>query len=64
MFVHVFAKDGAPITLPNFPYKKIRKIYLYKDNTPVKTDEHATPVTLFPPANSNEPDEVIVLEVD
>lgn len=62
LFVHVFAKDGAAITLPNFPYKSITKAYLYKDKTIVKADISGNTVTITPTTN-NSPDEVIVLEV-
>jgi len=36
MFVHVLDKNAGTITLENFPYKKIGKAYLLKDNSIIK----------------------------
>jgi alpha-L-fucosidase len=50
------------VTLENFPYKKIAKAYLLKDNSPVQQQLKNGTVTIHPTqASDDEPDEVIVL---
>jgi len=65
MYVHVFAKDGAAITLPNFPYKSITKASLFKNGTAVQFSLANGTATITPLQHTvNEPDEVIVLDVN
>lgn len=64
MFVHVFAKDGAAVTLANFPYKNITKAYLLKNGNAIKTTVTNGAATITPALrDADEPDQVIVLEV-
>ena len=62
MFVHVLDGNATTITLDNFPYKKILRSYLLKDNSNVKAQLQNNTLTVsLIPANDEEPDEVIVL---
>ncbi|HVX48518.1 MAG TPA: alpha-L-fucosidase [Chitinophagaceae bacterium] len=64
MYVHVFAKDGTPVMLQNFPYKSISKAYLLKNGNAVQAVLQNGTATITPLArNAGEPDEVIVLEL-
>ena len=63
LFVHILKKDAGAISLENFPFKKIAKAYLLKDGTKVQTALQKGTLTITAPAaNSDEPDQVIVLE--
>jgi alpha-L-fucosidase len=62
MFVHVLDATTTSIELENFPYKKIEKAYLLKNNAAVHAQLQNNTLTLQPiKINGNEPDEVIVL---
>lgn len=61
MFVHVLDKSAGPVKLEKYPFKKIGKAYLLKNNTPVQTQLSAGTLTIMANAAANEPDEVIVL---
>lgn len=62
MFVHVLDNNATSIKLENFPFKKIAKAYLLKNNTVVQTQLSGGTLTItVSPAAANEPDEVIVL---
>ncbi|MBG9375469.1 alpha-L-fucosidase [Panacibacter sp. DH6] len=63
IYVHVFDNKRASVILEQFPFKKIKKAYLLKDKTAVKTQLKNDMAQLFLPDNIDEPDEVIVLEV-
>jgi alpha-L-fucosidase len=64
MFVHIFKKGTTAVTLPGFPYKKIIRAYLLKDNSAVQAllKNGAVDIT-FEERRDDEPDKVIVLEV-
>ena len=62
MYVHIFKKDAAPITLANFPYGNVVKAYLLKNNTPISAKLIAGTVTITLPSTITGPDEVVVLE--
>lgn len=65
MYLHVFAKDGAAITLPNFPYKTITKASLFNNGKAVQFSLANGTATVTPLAHTaGEPDEVIVLDVN
>jgi alpha-L-fucosidase len=62
MFVHVLDNNATSIKLENFPFKKIAKAYLLKNNAAVQTQLSGGTLTItVSPAAANEPDEVIVL---
>jgi alpha-L-fucosidase len=62
MFVHVLDNNVTSIKLENFPFKKIAKAYLLKNNALVQTPLSGGTLTItVSPAAVNEPDEVIVL---
>lgn len=61
IFVHVLDKSAGPVKLEKYPFKKIGKAYLLKNNTPVQTQLSAGTLTISANAAANEPDEVIVL---
>ncbi len=62
MFVHVLNDSATTISLNNFPYKKIVKAYLLKDNSAVKTSFKNNVLNVEVIKESDdEPDEVIVL---
>jgi len=62
MFVHVLDKNATTVMLENFPYKKIIKAYLLKDNSAIQTQLQKNTLTIQPgKMNEDEPDEVIVL---
>ncbi len=62
MFVHVFDKNATTVSLENFPYKKITKAYLLKDNSVVQQQLQKGTLAIQPiKTNNDEPDEVIVL---
>jgi alpha-L-fucosidase len=62
LFVHVLDKKVTTITLEHFPYKKIAKAYLLKDNSSVQQQLLKGTVSIQPtPISDDEPDEVIVL---
>lgn len=62
MFVHVLDNNATSIKLENFPFKKIAKAYLLKNNAVVQTRLSGGTLTItVSPAAANEPDEVIVL---
>ena len=62
MFVHVLDKNVTTLSLENFPYKKITKAYLLKDNSTVQTQLQQNTLAVQPvKLNDDEPDEVIVL---
>ncbi len=62
MFVHVLNDSSTTIALENFPYKKITKAYLLKDNSSIKTSlkNGALDIEAIK-MRDDEPDEVIVL---
>jgi alpha-L-fucosidase len=62
MFVHVLDKNTSAITLENFPYKKISKAYLLKDNSAIQTQlQNNTLIIQSIKMNDEEPDEVIII---
>ena len=62
MFVHVLDKNENTLGLDNFPYKHIEKVYLLKNNAPVRTSLKAGVLSMILPARDNdEPDQVIVV---
>jgi alpha-L-fucosidase len=62
MFVHVLNDSVTDIQLENFPYKKIVKAYLLKDNSVIQTQLKQNTLTIQPiTMNDAEPDEVIVV---
>jgi len=64
VFVHVIDKNSASVTLENFPFQKITKAYLLKDKSPVTALLNKGTATVNAVVRgSDEPDEVIVLEV-
>jgi len=64
VFMHVLDKNATKIELENFPFKTISKAYLLKDKTTINFQLNNGTVQLTTAArNSDEPDEVIVLEV-
>jgi alpha-L-fucosidase len=61
-FVHVLDKNVASVTLENYPYKKVDKAYLLKDNSAVEFKMQKNTVVISAiKQNADEPDEVIVL---
>lgn len=61
MFVHVL-DSSASVQLANFPYKKIEKAFLLKDNTSIKTSLKNNILNVEAAKRSDdEPDEVIAL---
>ncbi len=64
VFVHVLNKNSTKVELESFPFKIISKAYLLKDKTTINFQLNNGTVQLTTAArNSDEPDEVIVLEV-
>ncbi|NNV56052.1 alpha-L-fucosidase [Limnovirga soli] len=64
VYVHVLDNKETTVTLPQFPFKKITKAYLLKDNSPVKVQlDKGTASIPVAGLMQNEPDAVIVLEV-
>ena len=64
VFVHVFDNNATSVTLEKFPFKTITKAYLLKDKSPVTVQLNNTTATVNTVSHSsNEPDQVIVLEV-
>ncbi len=64
VFVHVLDKNSTKVELESFPFKTISKAYLLKDKTTINFQLNNGTVQLTTAArNSDEPDEVIVLEV-
>ncbi len=62
MFVHVLDKNATTITLENFPYKKIGKAYLLKDNSAVPVQLNNNTLTIASiKMDAGEPDDVIVV---
>ncbi len=61
MFVHVLNDSATSITLEKFPYKKIAKAYLLKDNSGIQTQLKQDTLIIQPIKLNDEPDEVIVL---
>ncbi len=63
IFVHVLKANTAIITLKNFPYKTITKAWLLKDKSNINAQVSNGVASITPTVwDSNEPDEVIVLE--
>ncbi len=63
LFVHILNDQTNQIVLPQFPYKKIKKATLLKDNSIIQTKLTKGEVTITVSADSTEADRVIVLEV-
>lgn len=63
VYVHVLKMGTTSVVLEKFPFKKIKKAYLLKDNAEVKVILKNGTVTIPVSSNANEPDQVIVLEV-
>ncbi|MEO8711224.1 MAG: alpha-L-fucosidase [Parafilimonas sp.] len=62
MYVHVLDKNATSITLENFPYKKIAKAYLLKDNSAIQTQLQKNTLIIQPiKINDDEPDKVLVI---
>lgn len=61
MFVHVLNDSATNVQLENFPYKKIAKAYLLKDNSVIKTSFKNNVLNIEAVKQNDEPDEVIVL---
>ncbi len=62
MYIHILNKNTGAFTLENFPYKKIRKAYYFKDNTTASVTLKNGIATITPVINGNDDDVVIVLE--
>ncbi len=64
VFVHVLNKNADTVTLENFPFKRITKAYLMKDNSAINTTmKNGTAQITTVGWGDDEPDQVIVLEV-
>jgi alpha-L-fucosidase len=64
IFVHILKKGSGPITVENFPYKKITRAALLKDGTRIVANIHDKRLTISPAAwDDREPDQVVVLEI-
>ncbi len=64
VFVHVLNKNSTKVELESFPFKIISKAYLLKDKTTINFQlNNGTVQRTTAARNSDEPDEVIVLEV-
>ena len=62
MFVHILNDSSTTIQLENFPYKKLTKAYLLKNNSAIKTSLKNGLLTVEAmKQEADEPDEVIVL---
>ncbi len=61
VFVHVLDKNAATITLESFPYKKISKSYLLKDNSAMQVQLEKNTLTISSLPHTDDPDAVIVL---
>ncbi len=62
MFVHVLNDSSTTIQLDSFPYKKIAKAYLLKNNSSINTTLKNSSLTIEAlKQEADEPDEVIVL---
>ena len=61
MFVHVLNDSSTTISLENFPFKKIAKAYLLKNNSAIKASLKNGVLSIEDVKLNNEPDEVIVL---
>ncbi|MBS1745682.1 MAG: alpha-L-fucosidase [Bacteroidetes bacterium] len=62
MFVHVLDKNATSVVLDNFPFKKIAKAFLLKDNSTVPVQLNNNTLTIATiNRDTNEPDEVIVV---
>jgi alpha-L-fucosidase len=65
VFLHVLHTEPSPVTLADFPHKKIRSAYLLKDKTPVSVQLNNGTLSFHtPPVSAADPDAVIVLEVE
>ncbi len=63
LFIHILNDQTNQIVLPQFPYKKIKKATLLKDNSIIQTKLTKGEVTITVNADHTEADRVIVLEV-
>jgi alpha-L-fucosidase len=64
MYVHILQKNAGIIQLANFPFKKIAKAYLLKNNTPINVSLTNNNATITPAVwDDADVDRVIVLEV-
>ncbi|MFT4153076.1 alpha-L-fucosidase [Parafilimonas sp.] len=61
MFVHVLDENATLIHLENFPFKKIARAYLLKDNTAVQIQLSGGALTIPVSPAADEADKVIVL---
>lgn len=62
IFVHVLDKNTTSVTLENYPYKKVEKAYLLKNNAVVATQLQRNTLAISAiKQNDDEPDVVIVL---
>lgn len=64
VFIHVLDPKNTSISIEKFPFKRIKKAYLLKDNVPVKFALNKTKLEVKTTFNNNEPDNVVVLEVE
>jgi alpha-L-fucosidase len=64
VYVHIFKTGKEPIVLTDFPFKKIKKAYLLKDKSSIKTEFRNKAVSIYPSADQSAPDQVIVLETE
>ncbi|MDE1190613.1 MAG: alpha-L-fucosidase [Arachidicoccus sp.] len=64
VYVHIL-HNSLDVKLENFPYGKIKKAYLLKDNSPVQIllDNKTVHFKTIPTVTAQEPDAVIVLEI-
>jgi alpha-L-fucosidase len=60
-FVHVLDKNTTSVALENYPYKKVEKAYLLKDNSVVETKMQKNTLVISAVKQNDEPDVVIVL---
>ncbi len=63
LFIHVLNDQTNQVVLSQFPYKKIKKATLLKDNSIIQTKLTKGEVTIMVNADQTEADRVIVLEI-
>lgn len=64
IYVHVFKAGANVISLPQFPYKKVKSAYLLKDKAPIKVAVKGGSAIINAGFGGDDADTVIVLEVN
>jgi alpha-L-fucosidase len=64
VYVHIFKNGTNVLSLPDFPFKKVKNAYLLKDKTPVKVTVKGGSAIINAGFGIDESDTVIVLEVN